>query len=36
MGNGWLSLREPASSRQFAVRLIRNREAVYALPEVSQ
>jgi hypothetical protein len=36
MGNGWLSLREAAGSRQFAVRFIRNREGVYALPEASQ
>lgn len=36
IGDGWLSLRDTSNGREFAVRVIQNHEAVYALPEVSQ
>jgi hypothetical protein len=36
MGDGWLQLRDLSNARNFAVRVAKNREGFYALPEVSQ
>ena len=33
MGEGWIQLRDLGSSRQFAIRVIQNREQYYQLPE---
>jgi hypothetical protein len=36
MGGGWIQLRDLGSSRQFAIRITRNREQYYQLPEGGQ
>lgn len=36
MGDGWIQLRDLGSSRQFAIRITRNREQYYQLPEGGQ
>jgi len=36
MGEGWIQLRDLGSGRQFAIRVIQNREQYYQLPESRQ